>query len=167
MAAEPGTWVVDASVAFGWFAAVPGSEQAALLLDAEHAMQLLAPDLVLVELLNTGWKSLRMGAITSEQFQVLSHRAAEPFHRLVPATALLARAGHWCRELDHPAYNCLYVAPAGPACCRRSGRSDGLTPRGITRAGRTGAAPAEGRGGCPRRHGRELACSTDSASAPP
>jgi predicted nucleic acid-binding protein len=112
MAAEPGTWVVDASVAFGWFAAVPGSEQAARLLDAEPATQLLAPDLVLVELLNTGWKSLRMGAITSEQFQVLSHRAAEPFHRLVPAAALLARAGHWCRELDHPAYDCLYVALA-------------------------------------------------------
>jgi predicted nucleic acid-binding protein len=112
MAAEPGTWVVDASVAFGWFAAVPGSEQAARLLDAEPARQLLAPDLVLVELLNTGWKCLRLGAITSEQFQVLSHRAAEPFHRLVPAAALLERAGHWCRELDHPAYDCLYVALA-------------------------------------------------------
>jgi predicted nucleic acid-binding protein len=72
----------------------------------------LAPDLVLVELLNTAWKSLRMGAITSEQFQVLAHRAAEPFSRLFPFTALLARAGHWCRELDHPAYDCLYVALA-------------------------------------------------------
>ena len=112
MAAEPGTWVVDASVAFGWFAAVPGSEQAARLLEAEPARQLLAPDLVLVELLNTGWKCLRLGAITSEQFQVLSLRAAEPFHRLVPAAALLERAGHWCRELDHPAYDCLYVALA-------------------------------------------------------
>ncbi len=27
MAAESGPWVVDASVAFAWFAAVPGSEQ--------------------------------------------------------------------------------------------------------------------------------------------
>ncbi|WP_053068394.1 type II toxin-antitoxin system VapC family toxin [Synechococcus sp. GFB01] len=107
-----GTWVVDASVAFGWFAAVPGSEQAIRLLDAGPATLLLAPDLVLVELLNTGWKSLRLGAITTEQYQVLAHRAAEPFHRLVPAAALLARASHWCRELDHPACDCLYVALA-------------------------------------------------------
>jgi predicted nucleic acid-binding protein len=73
---------------------------------------LLAPDLVLVELLNAGWKSLRMGAITAEQFQVLAHRAAEPFSRLIPSSALLARAAHWCLELDHPAYDCLYVALA-------------------------------------------------------
>ncbi len=103
MAAEPTAWVVDASVAFGWFAAVPGSEQAARLLEADPSALLLAPDLVLVELLNTGWKSLRLGAITPEQFQSLAHRAAEPFHRLAPAATLLARAGHWCRELDHPA----------------------------------------------------------------
>jgi predicted nucleic acid-binding protein len=112
MDAEPGTWVVDASVAFAWFVAVPGSERAARLLEATPGSLLLAPDLVLVELLNTAWKSLRMGAITSKQFQVLAHRAAEPFSRLFPSSALLARAGHWCRELDHPAYDCLYVALA-------------------------------------------------------
>jgi predicted nucleic acid-binding protein len=67
---------------------------------------------VLVELLNTGWKCLRLGAIATEQFQVLAHRAAEPFHLLVPAAVLLARASHWCRELDHPACDCLYVALA-------------------------------------------------------
>ena len=112
MAADQGPWVVDASVAFGWFAAVPGSEQAARLLEGGPATLLLAPDLVLVELLNAGWKSLRLGAITSEQFQVLANRAAEPFSRLVPSAPLLARAGHWCQQLDHPAYDCLYVALA-------------------------------------------------------
>jgi predicted nucleic acid-binding protein len=112
MAAEPTTWVVDASVAFAWFAAVPGSAQAAWLLEPGSAAALLAPDLVLVELLNAGWKSLRLGAITAEQFQILAHRAAEPFSHLAPSTALLARAGHWCLELDHPADHCLYVALA-------------------------------------------------------
>ncbi len=112
MPAESGPWVVDASVAFAWFAAVPGSEQAARLLDGGPATLRLAPDLVLVELLNAGWKSLRLGAITSEQFEVLATRAAEPFSRLIPSTALLARAAHWCLELDHPAYDCLYVALA-------------------------------------------------------
>jgi len=112
MAAEPGTWVVDASVAFGWFAAVPGSDQAIFLLNGGPTTVLLAPDLVLVELLNAARKSLRLGAITAEQFQALAHRAAEPFSRLIPSSSLLSRAAHWCLELDHPAYDCLYVALA-------------------------------------------------------
>jgi predicted nucleic acid-binding protein len=104
--------VGDASVAFGWFAAVPNVEQAAGLLDAGPCTLLLAPDLVLVDLLNAAWKSLRLGAITCEQFQMLASRASEPFSRLFPSSALLARAAHWCRELDHPAYDCLYVTQA-------------------------------------------------------
>ena len=103
---------MDASVAFAWFAAVPGSEQAAWLLEPASAVVLLAPDLVLVELLNAGWKSLRLGAITAEQFQMLAHRGADPFSHLVPSAALLPRAAHWCLELDHPADHCLYVALA-------------------------------------------------------
>ena len=62
--------------------------------------------------MNAGWKSLRLGAISAEQFLMLIHRGAEPFSHLAPCTALLARASHWCLELDHPAYDCLYVALA-------------------------------------------------------
>jgi len=112
MAAEARAWVVDASVAFAWFAAVPNAEQAALRLEATPGTLLLAPDLVLVELLNAAWKSRRLGAITSEQFQMLASRASEPFSRLFPASELLGRAAHWCQELDHPADDCLYVALA-------------------------------------------------------
>jgi predicted nucleic acid-binding protein len=112
MAAEARAWVVDASVAFAWFAAVPNAEQAARLLEAGPGTLLLAPDLVLVEMLNAAWKSLRLGAITTDQFQMLASRASEPFSRLFPSPALVARAAHWCRELDHPAYDCLYVALA-------------------------------------------------------
>jgi len=112
MAAEGRAWVVDASVAFAWFAAVPNAEQASRLLEAGPGTLLLAPDLVLVELLNAAWKCRRIGAITSEQFQMLANRGSEPFSRLFPSGALLARAAHWCRELDHPAYDCLYVALA-------------------------------------------------------
>lgn len=112
MVAESRAWVVDASVAFAWFVAVPGSEQAALLLEYPAKPLLLAPDLVLVELLNAAWKSLRLGAITTAQFDWLAHRAAEPFSALFPAQALLGRARHWCSLLDHPAYDCLYIALA-------------------------------------------------------
>jgi predicted nucleic acid-binding protein len=112
MPAESRRWLVDASVAFGWFVAVPGSTQAVRLLEAAPPARLLAPDLVLIQLLNAGWKSHRIGAITTEPFDAMALRAAEPFAALVPATELLPRARRWCERLDHPACDCLYVALA-------------------------------------------------------
>jgi predicted nucleic acid-binding protein len=92
--------VVDASVAFGWFATVDGSERAVALLDAQPGVALIAPDLVLVD------------AITPEQFQAIGELAPLLFHDLVPAATLLNPAQRWCQELDHPAYDCLYLALA-------------------------------------------------------
>lgn len=106
------SWVVDASVAFCWFTCVPGSDQAALLLEPHWNHLLLAPDLILVELLNAGWKSLRMGSIHPEQLDWLSSRGSEPFSRLFSSESLLRRARYWCTELDHPAYDCIYIALA-------------------------------------------------------
>ena len=51
MAAEVRAWVVDASVAFAWFVELGHTDQAVALLDAQPPVPLLAPDLVLVELL--------------------------------------------------------------------------------------------------------------------
>ena len=109
---EPGSYVVDASVAFAWFAEMPHSEKAVTLLDAQPAIELLAPDLVLVELLNTGWKAQRQGAITLDQFLAIGELAPGLWSELVPAATLLKSAQRWCCALDHPAYDCLYLALA-------------------------------------------------------
>ncbi|MFM7732443.1 MAG: type II toxin-antitoxin system VapC family toxin [Cyanobium sp.] len=111
-AAETRDWVVDASVAFGWFAAVAHSERAVALLEAQPAVQLLAPDLVLVELLNAGWKAQRQGAISEAQFLAIGELAPTLFSELVPAATLLVTAQRWCLQLDHPAYECIYLALA-------------------------------------------------------
>ena len=110
--AEPRAWVVDASVAFGWFAEVAQSPRAVALLDAQPASQLIAPDLVLVELLNAGWKAQRQGAISEEQFLAIGELVPSLFSELVPAATLLVGAQRWCHLLDHPAYDCLYLALA-------------------------------------------------------
>jgi len=107
-----GTVVVDASVAFGWFADVPGSAQAVPLLEASPPLRLIAPDLVLIELLNAGWRSQRAGAITAEQLDGIAQLAPGLFTELLPAASLLAAAHRWCLRLDHPAYDCLYLALA-------------------------------------------------------
>ncbi len=46
---ESALWVVDASLAFGWFVEMPASAQAVRLLDAAPPARLLAPDLALAE----------------------------------------------------------------------------------------------------------------------
>lgn len=102
--AESDLWVVDASVAFAWFVEVPASAQAVRLLDAAPPARLLAPDLVLVELLNAGWKAWHSGAITEEQFEGIAE--------LAPAATLLPATRRWSQRLDHPAYDCLYLALA-------------------------------------------------------
>lgn len=69
--AEPHLVVVDASVA---------------LLNAQPSLQLLAPDLVLVELLHAGWRTQRQRAITLDQFLAIGELAPGLFNELV-----------WCR----------------------------------------------------------------------
>lgn len=110
--AEGPLWVVDASVAFGWFAQVPGSDAAVRLLETSPPARLVAPDLVLVELLNAGWKARRAGAISEAQLEGIAQLAPGLFTELVPAAALLQPAQRWCSRLDHPAYDCLYLALA-------------------------------------------------------
>ncbi len=105
-------WVVDASVAFAWFVELPASAQAVRLLYRAPPARLLAPDLVLVELLNAGWKAWRSGAITEEQFEGIAVLAPGLFSELVPAVTLLPAARRWSQWLDHPTYDCLYLALA-------------------------------------------------------
>ncbi|MFM9101987.1 MAG: YgjP-like metallopeptidase domain-containing protein, partial [Cyanobium sp.] len=64
------------------------------------------------DLLNAGWKAQRIGAITEAQFAAIAELAPSLFSVLVPAAALLSSAQRWCRQLDHPAYDCLYLALA-------------------------------------------------------
>ena len=109
---ESDLWVVDASVAFAWFVEVPASAPAVRLLDRAPPDRLLAPDLVLVELLNAGWKAWRSGAITEEQFGGIAELAPGLFSELVPAATLLPAARRWSQRLDHPAYDCLDLALA-------------------------------------------------------
>ena len=110
--AEPSIWVVDASVAFGWFVESPASAAAVRLLEASPPAQLVAPELVLVELLNAGWKAWHAGAISEPQFEGIAELAPALFSALVPAAALLPAAQRWSRRLDHPAYDCFYLALA-------------------------------------------------------
>ena len=104
------TRVVDASVALKWFAQEEGTDRALALLEREEPI--VAPDLILAEVCNAAWKSLRRRELSPLQFEGIVNDVARPFARLVPLDQLIRSAAALTRQLDHPIYDCLYLALA-------------------------------------------------------
>ena len=77
--------VVDASVALKWFVEEAGTPQAASLLDP--AIIRFAPDLIVAEVCNAAWKSLRRGSMVRQQYATVADRLADLFTELVPSSA--------------------------------------------------------------------------------
>lgn len=100
--------VVDASVALKWVFDEPGSAAATALRNDE----LIAPALWLAESTNALWRRARIGDITAEQANVrLSELLNAPVASL-PIEPYLERALGLAVEIDHPVYDCLYLAVA-------------------------------------------------------
>ena len=104
--------VVDASVAVRWYAEDAWTDLANGLLTPEKPLS--APDLIVPELSNALWKLARAGIIADGQ-------AADALARipsvvsLVPTANLGARAFAIARTLNHPTYDCFYLALAEAA----------------------------------------------------
>ena len=100
--------VVDASVAIKWVVTEAGSERAVTLRD--HA--LVAPDLLFAECANILWRKLRHGLLTDEEADIAARTLEQADLAVVSARGYLARAVAIAIELDHPAYDALYLAVA-------------------------------------------------------
>jgi len=61
---------------------------------------------------DAAWKALRRGELVPPQFDAILNDVAQPFSRLVPLDQLIRSAAALTRELDHPVYDCLYLALA-------------------------------------------------------
>jgi predicted nucleic acid-binding protein len=104
------TLVVDASVAVKWFRAEADSAAARVV--RAGGERVVAPELVLAEVLNAGWSAARRGQFTPAQYADLAGNVARFFDQLVPLRGLLPRTAEIARRLDHPAYDCFYLALA-------------------------------------------------------
>jgi predicted nucleic acid-binding protein len=102
--------VVDASVAVKWFVTEPGSQEALNL--AHRDEPLIAPELIVAEVVNAMWRRIVTGAIEQSQAEDVPRALAEMFAELWPMTPLASRALAIAAELRHPAYDCLYLALA-------------------------------------------------------
>lgn len=100
--------VLDASVAARIFLAAPKRLQA---LAAAQAHEFIAPRLTLTETANALWKYVRRGDITLVQAQD-AIRQLDRRLSIVDDFRLIILAQRLATELDHPVYDCVYLATA-------------------------------------------------------
>jgi predicted nucleic acid-binding protein len=105
-----GPIVVDASMAFFWFANEPDVRGAARLLESDST--LLAPDVMAVEAANAWWKKLRRREMDiSDVEEGVTHLLALEIE-WVASAALLRPAARLAADLVHPVYDCIYLVLA-------------------------------------------------------
>ena len=108
-------FVIDASIAAKWVVEEPGTAEALLL---RERARLMAPDLLVAECANILWKKVRRKELKRDE-AILAARLLEGADlELLPTGALLQRATQIAIDLDHPAYDCLYLALAIDNGCR-------------------------------------------------
>lgn len=101
------TVVVDASVA------VPSLFGVGDLARSEAALRherLIAPDLIMAEIASAGWKLVRFGGFNRDAAKIVVEHAGRFIDELVPSADLTSRAFEIGLDLQHPVYDCLYLA---------------------------------------------------------
>ena len=102
--------VVDASVACKWFVDENDSGIAEQILTTEDLI--IAPDLILSEVCNIFWRKVRQGQMSAEHAKEASAGLLGTISEFVPSSLLAPRAMEISLMLDHPAYDCFYMALA-------------------------------------------------------
>lgn len=101
-------WVVDASVAAKWLAPEPDSPLAETLLDDE----LIVPDLLYAEVGNILWKKQLRGEMDAATVQIGVRWLLQFPMQVHDSAGLLSDAVALALQLQHPAYDCFYLALA-------------------------------------------------------
>ena len=104
------TLVVDPSVAVNWFVREPDREAAIALLRGGAA--LLAPDIIIPETLNVLWRKLRRGEVALQQAVNVANVLPQFFDGIVPSSRFAESAFELSLQMDHPVYDCMYLACA-------------------------------------------------------
>jgi predicted nucleic acid-binding protein len=103
--------VLDASVVVKLAVVEEGRDEVvALLADTTHTIA--APDLLLVEVSNALWRKCTTGQITREQARQAMLHSIATFPILIPSGELAVHALELGVQLQHPTYDCFYLACA-------------------------------------------------------
>jgi predicted nucleic acid-binding protein len=107
------SFVIDASVAIKWVVRESGTEEALLV----RRRSLVAPDLLIAECANILWKKVRRKELTEAEAILAARLLERAGVRLEPMRLLLQPATRISIALDHPAYDCMYLATAEMLSC--------------------------------------------------
>jgi predicted nucleic acid-binding protein len=105
--------VIDASVAIKWVIEEPGTPDALAL----RRHRLFAPDLLVAECANILWKKVRRNELRQEEALLAARLLERADVELAPMRSLLEPATSLAIALDHPAYDCTYLALAEALGC--------------------------------------------------
>ncbi len=104
-------YVVDASVAVKWLVTEAYSEQAVRLL--RGGITCIAPDLLFAEAGNALWAMCRRGDFNKDDYaEAMNVLKEAPVAVPVSTSSLIGAAGRLALDLDHPVYDCVYLALA-------------------------------------------------------
>lgn len=109
------TLVVDASIAVKWVVEEEGTAPALTL---RQRAKLVAPELLVAECANILWKKVQRRELSKDEALLAARLLQGAEIELSPTRSLLEAATRLAVELDHPAYDCLYLALAIEKDCR-------------------------------------------------
>jgi predicted nucleic acid-binding protein len=109
------TLVIDASIVIKWVVEEDGTD---LALALRQKTRLMAPDLIVAECANILWKKVQRKELSKDEALIAARLLQSAEIELVPTRALMESATRLAIELDHPAYDCLYLALAVESGCR-------------------------------------------------
>ena len=101
--------VIDASIAVKWVIEEDGTPEALAL---RQKAKLIAPELLVAECANILWKKVQRRELLKEEALLAARLLQGAEIELTPTRSLLEVATRMAIELDHPAYDCLYLALA-------------------------------------------------------
>ncbi|MBJ7378530.1 type II toxin-antitoxin system VapC family toxin [Sphingobium sp.] len=101
--------VIDASVAVKWVVTEEGTADAVSLLSAG---QLAAPDLLMAECADILWQKVARSELDPDEAVLAARLLQQADIELYPMRSLLEPAAQIAIDLNHPAYDCIYLALA-------------------------------------------------------
>ena len=103
------TFVIDASIAVKWVVEESGTAEALVL---RQNAKLIAPELLVAECANVLWKKVQRHELLKEEALLAARLLQGADIELLPTRSLLEAATKMSIEINHPAYDCLYLALA-------------------------------------------------------
>lgn len=101
------TLVIDASIAVKWVVEEDGTPEALAL---RQKAKLIAPELLVAECANILWRKVQRAELLKDEALLAARLLQGAEIELLPMRSLFEPATRISIEINHPAYDCLYLA---------------------------------------------------------